>query len=141
MADPVFVWGSVDGPSCISSINSCYDEAIHWKPNLFRLPSGRVGESELSRLFNDYANASALESVALTLSRIATPFGDARGRGKTSLFYRLAIQCFLKFFWYHYHKQSNGIKNKVIDAIHKKKMASKVWLPFAPPTLVTNYCF
>ena len=55
MAAPVFVWGSVDGPSCISSINACYEEAVHWRPNL---PSGRVGERvELSCLFNEYATA------------------------------------------------------------------------------------
>ena len=73
MADPHFAWGSLDGPSCVSLISDCYDEAVHWKPNLFRLPAGRVGErfvKELSRLFNDYAIASALESVALKASHL-----------------------------------------------------------------------
>ena len=71
--------------------------------------------------------------VCLTLSRIATPFGDARGRGKTSTFlqtcYSMFFQVtptFLVSFFLKYHKQSNGIKNKVIDAIRKKKMPSKV---------------
>ena len=73
MADPVFVWGSFDGPTCASNITACYEEAVHWKPNLFRLLSGRVGETfvaELSRLFNGYATASALESVALKAAHL-----------------------------------------------------------------------
>ena len=73
MADPVFVWGSFDGPTCASNITACYEEAVHWKPNLFCLPSGRVGETfvaELSRLFNGYATASALESVALKAAHL-----------------------------------------------------------------------
>ena len=68
MADPIFVWGSLDGPTCITHICACYDEAVHWKPNLFHLPTGRVGEKfvkELTCLFNDNASASALESIAI----------------------------------------------------------------------------
>ena len=68
MANPVFTWGPLDGPTCVSIINKTYDEAVCWKPNLFRLPSGRVGESfvqELTHLFHSYATSSALESIAL----------------------------------------------------------------------------
>ena len=73
MADPVFVWGSVNGPTCITYISTCYDEAVHWKPNLFRLPAGRVGEKfvkEMTHLFNDYASASALESIAIKAAHL-----------------------------------------------------------------------
>ena len=41
---------------------------VHWKPNLFKLPSGKAGKSvvaELTRLYSAYASPSALESVAL----------------------------------------------------------------------------
>ena len=41
---------------------------MHWRPNIFVVPSGRTGEAfanELSRLFCVYATASPLESVAM----------------------------------------------------------------------------
>lgn len=66
---PSFVWGSLDGPACVIAINECYRSAIHWRPNLFSVPSGRTGEvftNELSRLFSSYGTASSLESVAMT---------------------------------------------------------------------------
>lgn len=54
--------------SCVQVINECYSSAVHWKPNLFSVPPGRIGQAfvnELSRLFTAYATASTLESVAL----------------------------------------------------------------------------
>ena len=68
MADPFFVWGSLDGPSFSSLIRSCYDEVVHWRRNIFKIPSGKAGTSfvrELARLYKSYADSSALESVAL----------------------------------------------------------------------------
>ena len=53
-------------PDCVSVISDCYDVAVYWRPNLFLLPTGRVGElfiKELCRLFSNYANVSSLESV------------------------------------------------------------------------------
>ena len=86
MADPVFVWGSLDGPTCITCICTCYDEAVHWKPNLFRLPTGRVGREkfvkELTRLFNDYATASALESIAIKAAHLLPLLVLQRSSGK-----------------------------------------------------------
>ena len=67
MADLHFVWGSLDGPTCVSAISECYNVVVHWRPNLFRLPAGRVGEqviNELSKLFIDFATGSPLESIA-----------------------------------------------------------------------------
>lgn len=67
LVEPSFVWGSLDGYSCVSLINECYASAVHWKPNLFYIPFGKIGEAfvkELTRLFGAYADASALESVA-----------------------------------------------------------------------------
>jgi len=46
----------------------CYDEVIHWRKVLFKLPSGKSGKAfvfEVCRLFNAYATGSALECVAL----------------------------------------------------------------------------
>ena len=64
MSVPSFVWGEVDGDTLFHSVTCCYDEVIHWRKILFRLPSGKSGRafvSELRRLFHAYATGSALE--------------------------------------------------------------------------------
>ena len=51
---PDFQWGSSDGKVFCASVTSAYDEAIHWKRNIFLLPSGNAGKSfiqEMTRLF------------------------------------------------------------------------------------------
>ena len=51
-------------PLCIV----CYDEVIHWRKVLFKLPSGKSGRafvSEVCHLYNAYVNGSALECVAM----------------------------------------------------------------------------
>ena len=71
-ADPLFTWGALSGAQCVSVISECYSTAVHWRPNLFRVPSGKVGEAfikELSRLFSSYGS-SALESIALTAASL-----------------------------------------------------------------------
>ena len=43
---------------------------VHWRRNVFLLPSGKVGKEfihELTRLFNAYTGISALESVVFDL--------------------------------------------------------------------------
>ena len=45
-----------------------YDEIVHWKCNLFQVPSGSSGKAlvlEISRLYRAYVDCSSLESVAL----------------------------------------------------------------------------
>ena len=62
-ADPSFTWGIHSGHECVQLILKCYDEAIHWKANLFKIPNGKAGENfikELSRLFRSYAEAHLL---------------------------------------------------------------------------------
>ena len=44
LTEPLFTWGSLDGPTCLSLINEVYDVVVHWRFNLFRLPSGKMGE-------------------------------------------------------------------------------------------------
>ena len=68
MAEPIFVWGSVDTDSFIKSLRSAYAKAVHWRRNCFKVPSGNIGNSfvsELARLYNAFATGSALESVAM----------------------------------------------------------------------------
>ena len=38
---------------------------VHWAQNLFKVPSGNIGNVEMARLFHSYVNSSSLESIAL----------------------------------------------------------------------------
>ena len=66
MAYPVFTWGEYDSTHFIDTLNAAFSGAVHWKINLFKIPSEKAGKSfvsELTRLFK--AANHALESIAL----------------------------------------------------------------------------
>ena len=68
-----FKWGVLDAESFAQSVNAIYDEVVHWKRNLFKIPSGKAGRmffQELTRLFTAYAENSALQSTALKAAMI-----------------------------------------------------------------------
>ena len=49
-------------------VNDAYDEAIHWRRNVFPVPVGKAGTyfvRELAGLFQSFADCSALEGFAL----------------------------------------------------------------------------
>jgi hypothetical protein len=58
----------VDAETFRCALNGIYDETVHWRRNLFKVPSGKAGTTfvrELSGMFRAYADRSALESVAM----------------------------------------------------------------------------
>ena len=68
ISNSMFCWGDAVGSAFSSAVKAAYSEVVHWKRNIFMVPSGAQGKkftNELSRLFRAYAEASALESVAL----------------------------------------------------------------------------
>ena len=70
---PNFVWGEMDGESFAHSIDCCYAEIVHWRRNLFKVPSGKSGKlfvREISRLFRAFGDGSAMESVALKAAMV-----------------------------------------------------------------------
>ena len=72
-SEPTFSWGDVDGKTFRCALNGIYDEAVHWKRNLLKVPSGKAGAAfvrELSRMFRAYADCSALESVAMQAAMV-----------------------------------------------------------------------
>ena len=72
-SQPTFTWGQLDGQDFSQAIPAAYAEAAHWNRNLFLMPSGNAGKdfvTELVRLFRSYAEASALESVALKAAMV-----------------------------------------------------------------------
>ena len=63
-----FSWGEVDGANAFQAISSAYEEIVHWRRNIFQIPSGKTGKSfvaEVARLFQAYADKSLLECIAL----------------------------------------------------------------------------
>ena len=62
------MWGEINGEDFTQIVNSSYDEVVHWRRNLFKVPSGKSGKAfvrELARLFASYGEESALEPIAL----------------------------------------------------------------------------
>lgn len=58
---PTIRWGEVEGEVSVCDIQ---EEIVHWKRNLFKVPSGRAGKSfirERTRMFRAYTDVSALE--------------------------------------------------------------------------------
>ena len=65
---PTFTWGECTGELFCGKINSAYNEVVHWRRNVFQVPSGSSGKTfvaELARLFHAYADCSSLESIAM----------------------------------------------------------------------------
>ena len=45
-----FMWGNLDGISFTNAIHNAHKEVVHWRRNIFKVPSGRVGKSFVSEL-------------------------------------------------------------------------------------------
>lgn len=68
VAESRFCWGELGHNECSVLIDKSYRLVMRWRPNLFRLPWGRVGKlfvSEMARLYSAFASSSGLESIAL----------------------------------------------------------------------------
>ena len=73
MANQDFTWGELDASSFTKSLESAYEETVHWRKNCSRIPHGKAGKSfinELARLFLAFATGSALESIALKATTV-----------------------------------------------------------------------
>ena len=73
MCAPNFIWGDVTGETFVHSVTCCYDEVVHWRKSLFKIPLAKCGRAfvtEQACLFCAYANGSALEYVALKAAMI-----------------------------------------------------------------------
>ena len=88
MADPSsFSWGKVDRPAFSILVRSCYEEVIHWRRNLSKVPSGKVVilfVKELTKPFQGYADGSNLECVALYTAMIFPHLLLQRPQGKST---------------------------------------------------------
>ena len=74
MEEPNFIWGNNQGEEYCAKVNQAYEEVVHWRRNLFQVPSGSAGKAfvtELARLYQAYTDGSSLESVALKACTVA----------------------------------------------------------------------
>ena len=70
---PNFTWGEMDGVKVAEDIDRIYSEIVHWRHNVFKIPSGKQGKAfvyEMARLFNAYAEASSMEGVAIKAAMV-----------------------------------------------------------------------
>ena len=73
LAEASFLWGPVSAPLFSAVLSNAYSEVVHWRGNLFSVPHGNKGNqfvTELARLYRAYAEASALEAVALKATTV-----------------------------------------------------------------------
>ena len=43
LSQPAFTWGQLDGQDFTQAISAAYAEVVHWRRNLFLVPSGKAG--------------------------------------------------------------------------------------------------
>ena len=62
------IWGSLSLEDVTQVISAIYEEAVYWKRNLFKLPSGKPGKEyidECTRLVQEWINNSQLKLISL----------------------------------------------------------------------------
>ena len=53
MSEPMFLWNDIEDSPFSVDIKSCYDEVVHWRRNVFKVPHSKIGiciVRELARL-------------------------------------------------------------------------------------------
>ena len=68
ISTPNFHWGNLNAEDFSHVITCASAEIVHWRRNVFMVPSGKAGKrfvQELTRLFSAYADASAMEGIAI----------------------------------------------------------------------------
>ena len=71
--DPSYKWGSAEGSAFCLKVDRWYDKVVHWRRNVFSIPSGKAGKdfvSEMARLYQAYAEGPQIESFTLTAAMI-----------------------------------------------------------------------
>ena len=81
-------WNNLTGDEFSRAIQTAYTQIVHWKHNLFQVPSGTYGKEfvcELARLFTEYANESTLEAflIKAAMSMPALALQKPHAKSKT----------------------------------------------------------
>ena len=71
-----FLWNNVSGEQVCDFLMCAYDEVVHWRPNVFFIPFGKAGKlfaKEFARLYQAFAEDTALSSIALMGCSVLQP--------------------------------------------------------------------
>ena len=49
-AEPTFRWGRLDGKDFAHTVHCAYNEIVHWRRNVFMVPSGKTGKAFIKEL-------------------------------------------------------------------------------------------
>ena len=63
-----FIWGESDSECFIPAISSAYKEIVHWRRNIFMIPSGPSGKEfilEITTVLTAFVERYSLEPIAL----------------------------------------------------------------------------
>ncbi len=69
-------WGILKGSDIATSVQKAYDKIVKWRRNLFKVPTGKIGQEfieEVAKTISLYTAGSHFESVALTMAMIMFP--------------------------------------------------------------------
>jgi len=62
-----FYWGNKRGLDFTIDLNFAYEKIVHWRQNLFLVPSGQSGKKfirEVTRLINSWVDNSSIKGIA-----------------------------------------------------------------------------
>ena len=62
------MWQDLTGQEFSTAIDNAYSRTVHWRQNIFKIPSRACGKrfvGELARLFEAFTNESAYEAFAI----------------------------------------------------------------------------
>ena len=63
-----YTWGNHESDTFEKNLNNAYEKIVHWKKNIFLLPSGKAGKEfidEMTRLVGEWNNDSPLKLISL----------------------------------------------------------------------------
>ena len=63
-----YIWGNYESDIFEKNLNNAYEKIVHWKKNIFLLPTGKAGKEfidQMTRLVGEWNNDSPLKSISL----------------------------------------------------------------------------
>ena len=70
----------MESPQVVEVIDQTYQKNVHWRSNIFKIPSGKQGKAfvkEMAHLFTCYAEGSSMGRIALKMAMIFPSIGIA----------------------------------------------------------------
>ena len=91
-----FEWRGSLSPAVLELLDQLYFQVVHWKPNLFTVPSGNLGKSfvsELASLLHSFSKQSALEPFALKAAMLMPNLLLQKPHNESKLSFRVVRSC------------------------------------------------